>query len=296
MLKKSPPGFFRCASGLSIGGRTNCCSFLPLTNGFAVLVHACETILSVITHRLFGLTLLLAAGCGGEKSTVPVTEYGASLRQSAADYRVVAVGDTLYSIAWEAGRNYKELAAWNGIAPPYLIQPGQKLRLVPPGTNPASIKQAKTNEAAKKSVKAEKNKKSDGGQTEKIKHAATDFGPWSWPAEGKILNYYGQNRGNKGLDIGGKRGQSVRAAAAGKVVYQGSGLRGYGQLIILKHNDDFLSAYAHNDKVYVKEGDMVKRGQQIAEMGISGADRVKLHFEIRRGGTPVDPLLYLPKK
>ena len=292
VLKKSLPGFFCCDADLSIGGRTNCCSSHPSANDFVVLFRAFYKIIG----RLFGLTLLIVAGCGGDKSTAPVIEQRASLRPLAAEYRMVATGDTLYSIAWEAGRNYKELAAWNGIAPPYTIQPGQKLRLLPPGANPASARPAKTNEAAKKSVKAEKNNRPDGGQTEKIKRATADFGPWSWPAEGKILNYYGRNRGNKGLDIGGKKGQGVRAAAAGRVVYQGSGLRGYGKLIILKHNDDFLSAYAHNDNVYVKEGDMVKRGQQIAEMGTSGADRVKLHFEIRRGGVPVDPLLYLPKK
>jgi lipoprotein NlpD len=295
MLKKSLPGFFCCDADLSIGGRRNCCSSNTPANGFAVLFREFETKLYPIIGRLFGLTLLIIVGCGGDKSTAPVIEQGTSLRQS-AEYRIVAAGDTLYSIAWEAGRNHKELAAWNGIAPPYTIQPGQKLRLVPPGANPASAKPAKTNEAARKSGKAEKNNRPGSGQTEKIKRATADFGPWSWPAEGRILNYYGQNRGNKGLDIDGKKGQGVRAAAAGKVVYQGSGLRGYGKLIILKHNDDFLSAYAHNDNVYVKEGDMVKRGQQIAEMGTSGADRVKLHFEIRRGGVPVDPLLYLPKK
>ncbi len=256
----------------------------------------CKERFSGVTACLCGLIVALAAGCGGDKASAPVTEYGASLRKPSAEYRLVAAGDTLYSIAWDAGRNYKELAAWNGITPPYIIQPGQKLRLYPPGVNSASIKQAKINEAAKKSVKVEKNKKPDSAQTDKIIRPATDFGPWSWPAEGKIVNYYGQKRGNKGLDIAGKKGQRVRAAAAGRVVYQGSGLRGYGQLIILKHNDDFLSAYAHNDKVYVKEGDMVKREQQIAEMGDSGADRVKLHFEIRRGGVPVDPLSYLPKK
>jgi lipoprotein NlpD len=287
--KESLPGFFCCNADLSIGGKTPCCSLHPPANSLFRAFYK-------IIGRSLGLTfLIVVAGCGGDKSTAPVIEQGTSLHPLTAEYRVVATGDTLYSIAWEAGRNYKELAAWNDISPPYIIQPGQKLRLVPPGANPASAKPAKTKEEVKKSFKAQKSKKPDGG-TEKIKRATMDFGPWSWPAEGKILNYYGQNRGNKGLDIGGNRRQSVRAAAAGKVVYQGSGLRGYGQLIILKHNDDFLSAYAHNDNINVKEGDMVKRGQQIAEMGSSGADRVKLHFEIRRGGVPVDPLLYLPKK
>jgi len=100
----------------------------------------------------------------------------------------------------------------------------------------------------------------------------------------------------KGLDITGSRGEPVRAAADGRVVYQGSGLRGYGQLIIIKHNDEFLSAYAHNDRIHVKEGEAVKRGQKIADMGSTGTDRVKLHFEIRRHGAPVDPMKYLPRR
>src|SRR5712691_7901916 len=171
MLKKSLPGFFRCDADLSIGGRTNGCSSDAPANGFAVLFRAFETKLYPIIGRLFGLTLLIIVGCGGDKSTAPVIDQGTSLRQS-AEYRIVAGGDTLYSIAWEAGRNYKELAAWNGIAPPYTIQPGQKLRLVPPGVNPASAK------PAKKSVKTEKNNRPGSGQTEKIKRATADFGPW----------------------------------------------------------------------------------------------------------------------
>lgn len=120
-------------------------------------------------------------------------------------------------------------------------------------------------------------------------------GFWAWPAVGRVLSRYSEGD-SKGLDIIGTRGQPVHAAASGRVVYQGSGLRGYGQLIIIKHNDEFLSAYAHNDRIYVKEGDVVKRGQKIADMGSSGSDRVKLHFEIRRQGIPIDPLKYLPKR
>jgi lipoprotein NlpD len=122
-----------------------------------------------------------------------------------------------------------------------------------------------------------------------------------WPTDGPILARFTPNGINKGLDIGGKRGQTVRAAAAGQVVYQGSGLRGYGQLIIVKHNGEFLSAYAHCDRIYcdriyAEEGDVIKVGQKIAAMGGSGADRIKLHFEIRYRGSPVDPLKYLPRK
>ena len=119
---------------------------------------------------------------------------------------------------------------------------------------------------------------------------------WTWPADGKLLERYSVSGPNKGIDIAGSRGQPILASAAGQVVYQGGGLRGYGQLIIIKHNDDFLSAYAHCDKIYVKEGNVIKRGQRIADMGSSGAEGVKLHFEIRYRGAPVDPQEYLPRK
>lgn len=226
-------------------------------------------------------TLLLLNACAGNKTSAPISDYAKDQEKRAnptaqSGYRTVTVGDTLYSIAWDAGRNYKEVAAWNNIAAPYKIYPGQQLRIAPPQAS--TKKEMKGKETAAKSEGAGK--------------LPEDFGSWAWPAEGKAVR---QNQ-KKGLVIAGQRGQSVRAAANGRVVYQGSGLRGYGQLIILKHNDDFLSAYAHNDKVYVKEGDVIKRGQRIAEMGSTGADRVKLHFEIRRRGVPVDPLQYLPKR
>lgn len=118
---------------------------------------------------------------------------------------------------------------------------------------------------------------------------------WGWPSAGKILAGYSENT-NKGLDIGGKAGDPVLAAGDGRVVYAGSGLRGYGQLVIVKHNNAFLSAYAHNQKILVKEKQEVTRGQKIAEMGDTDSDKVKLHFEIRRQGKPIDPLTYLPKR
>jgi lipoprotein NlpD len=118
---------------------------------------------------------------------------------------------------------------------------------------------------------------------------------WSWPTRGRIIRRFSVKRGNKGIDIGGKRGQAVRAAAGGKVVYRGSGLRGYGQLIIVKHNETFLSAYAHNEKILVKEGEVVRSGQRIATLGNTGAKRHMLHFEIRRHGLPVNPVRYLPR-
>ncbi|MBS1235523.1 MAG: peptidase [Proteobacteria bacterium] len=265
-----------------------------------------------------------------------VSEQSVPLRQPESPIRTVVHGDTLYSIAWETGRDYRELAKWNRIQPPYTIQPGQALRVIPPAaekvtTVPAPAKpSAKNTEAKKTDIKPSNSSKpgklavaptptpsvskpagvsADSSKTkidtrtktkaEPVKSQVsgkTGSGLWAWPADGQILKRYGESDSGKGLDIGGTRGQSVRATAGGRVVYQGSGLRGYGQLIIIKHSDEFLSAYAHNDRIYVKEGDVVKRGQKIADMGSTGTDRVKLHFEIRRQGVPTDPLNYLPKR
>ncbi|MDX1334155.1 MAG: peptidoglycan DD-metalloendopeptidase family protein, partial [Gammaproteobacteria bacterium] len=120
---------------------------------------------------------------------------------------------------------------------------------------------------------------------------------WGWPTTGKVINSYSASQpGKKGIDIAGKSGQPVVAAAEGKVVYSGSGLKGYGKLIIIKHNNNYFSAYAHNKKIVVKEGSWVKRGNKIAELGNTGADRTMLHFEIRRNGKPVNPLGYLPRR
>lgn len=204
--------------------------------------------------------------------------------------RTVKAGDTVYSIAWEAGLDYRELARWNGIPSPYRIKPGQQLRLQPiPVKKPAPDKPVTLTRPESPGLAP--------GNTTVAREPETS-GPvrWIWPTNGSILRTYSEKSGSKGLDIGGQTGQEVRAAAGGRVVYQGSGLRGYGELIIIKHNESFLSAYAHNEKTFVREGDQVRRGQKIAEMGASGTDRVKLHFEIRQRGAPVDPLQYLPRR
>lgn len=268
----------------------------------------------LVWSRLFVAAALgLLTACGGSRPVAPISDRAASQRQPESGYRTVARGDTLYSIAWESGRDYKDLAAWNKIAPPYTIKPGQQIRLYPPGDArtaagkaapkkieakplPAPAPATPPKEPAAKSKKEPAPVKSaDADKRPEQKPSVKEFGPWAWPVKGKVLNPFNETAGNKGLDIAGTRGQTIAAAADGRVVYQGGGLRGYGQLIIVKHSDDFLSAYAHNDKIHVKEGDQVKRGQKIAEMGNTGTDQVKLHFEIRRQGVPVDPLRYLPK-
>ena len=266
-------------------------------------------------------------------ATPAVSEQSTPLRQPDSPYRTVVHGDTLYSIAWEAGQDYRRLAAWNHITPPYTIQPGQVLRILPPAVEksvPTSakstpIKAKEKNKAAVVPKTTNKQPKrvtplppakpvATGTPAKKTKNEARDkarvatskpsvatkstpmAGTWMWPAEGQLLKRYSGIDAAKGLDIGGTRGQPIHAAASGRVVYQGSGLRGYGQLIIIKHSDEYLSAYAHNDRIYVKEGAVVKRGQKIADMGSTGTDRVKLHFEIRRQGAPIDPLKFLPKR
>lgn len=243
-------------------------------------------------HRLLPLLalVLLVTGCGGETPKAPVKEQRVAAREPEAPTREVRAGDTLYSIAWESGRDYRELAAWNHIASPYVIRPGQVLRLYPPKSTQPETSTAKQEKARKKSAT-----KSQPAKPEKApgRIAATRFGPWAWPADGTLIERFGPT---KGIGIAGRKGQPVLAAAPGTVVYRGSGLRGYGELIIIKHDADFLSAYAHNDRILVKEGNVIRRGQKIAEMGSSGTDRVKLHFEIRYRGTPVDPMAYLPKK
>jgi lipoprotein NlpD len=198
-------------------------------------------------------------------------------------FRVVVGGDTLYGIARESGLEVSDLAGWNQLSPPYTISPGQRLRLTPPigvSVTPSPTPQR----TAKRAPQAVDPSESSGSVT------------WRWPVDGNLIARFAPDDGTKGIDIAGSSGQPIYAAAAGKVVYQGSGLRGYGQLIIVKHNVDFLSAYAHCSTIYVQEGSVIKPGQKIAAMGSSSADRVKLHFEIRRRGEPVDPLDYLPKK
>lgn len=233
----------------------------------------------------------------------------------------VKKGETLYSISWRYGYDHREVAAWNNIKPPYSIYPGQQLLLIAPHqqyakpsrqtattattrpavsakaepvrttplTRPAVVASAtpvKPHISTKKPVRVEKRPVSR--QQKSI--------AWRWPSEGVIVSSFSPSKGKKGLDIRGKLGQSVIAAAPGNVVYSGSGLIGYGNLVIIKHNDTYLSAYGHNRRLLVKEGTAVKQGQKIAEMGDSGKEGVILHFEIRRDGKPVNPLSYLPKR
>ncbi|MDP3482490.1 MAG: peptidoglycan DD-metalloendopeptidase family protein [Sulfuricella sp.] len=302
-----------------------------------------------------GAFALLISGCASTKSSAPVVERASMAQKAPAkiwkdgDERpqayTVQKGDTLYGIALEHGFDYKEVAEWNGIAPPYTIRIGQSVKfnaspqtvVVTPlkagsvvetrqagedpllKTQPKAVKLPYAPQGDSDPLRAKARAESYAEQAEKgltakaepqDKPAPTELPAekkegiqaedeerveWNWPAAGKVIAPFNEaSSSGKGLDIGGKSGQPVLAAGPGKVVYSGNGLRGYGKLVIIKHNKTYLSAYAHNHKILVKEGQNVTRGQKIAEMGDSDADQVKLHFEIRRFGKPVDPIKYLP--
>ena len=222
---------------------------------------------------------------------------------------VVKPGDTLFSIAFRYGWDYKELAARNGIAPPYTIRPGQAIRFSsgagssttvvsgPSSSSRTTVTRRPVTAPASSSKPATPAGTVSAPVVATVPAAERAVGGWTWPANGVLIGKFASNGSlNKGIDIAGDLGQPVFAASDGAVVYAGSGLRGYGELIIIKHSDTYVSAYGHNRRLLVREGQQVKAGQSIAEMGSTGTDRVKLHFEIRRQGKPVDPLQFLPRR
>jgi lipoprotein NlpD len=235
----------------------------------------------------------------------------------------VRKGETLYSIAWRYSQDYKSVAYRNKIKPPYKIYAGDKIRLTKTASktyrkNKTKKAKVSTNKSRKySSSKASKSKKKTpskkvASKTTKTKSknnkraaksknkAATFTGSkrlrWNWPVKGKVIQRYSPGSGKKGIDISAAQGVLIKSAEAGKVVYSGQGLVGYGRLIIIKHNETYLSAYAHNQSLLVNEGQVVKKGQAIARLGRSGTNRYKLHFEIRKNGKPVNPISYLPRK
>ncbi len=202
---------------------------------------------------------------------------------------VVRRGDTLYALARIHNITPRDLAAWNGLAEPYTIYPGQALRLYPGGSG--------AGRAPTTVVTAPRPGTATPAPTPAPTTAIKSSISWRWPADGALVGkFVGADVTKQGVDIAGTSGQPVRASAAGVVVYSGAGLVGFGELIIVKHSDQWLSAYGHNRKRLVNEGQSVKAGEQIAEMGRTGTSRDMLHFEIRYNGKPVDPLLYLPPK
>jgi len=286
-----------------------------------------------LLFKLLCCFILLSSlvACSSRNKPAPVINiYGNETKNShvksniySPEYKV-RNGETLYSIAWRANSDVRQVAKLNNLSPPYRIYPGQKLFLTAKGN---SLSKRKTSKASSGKASNKKQNKSSNFTTPKTvkktiasskkqAYAANITGQkssnqknyynqsfsqkirrWQWPVNGKIIDRFSTAaQGNKGLNFAGSRGSSIKATANGKVVYAGSALRGYGRLIIIKHNDDYLSAYAHNDKILVKEQQQIKAGDIIARMGDSGAQSVMLHFEIRFRGKSVNPLKYLPKK
>lgn len=223
-------------------------------------------------------------------------------------YHIVEAGDSLYSIGWAYGYDYRQVARWNSLSQPYRLSPGDRILLTPQKhkknyrNSPKAVnindkKQAniidiqgkeKTKPAAVKQNATARHKKTTATVTALY---------WRWPTPGRLIQAY-KHKGthNKGIKLAGRQGQRIKAAESGRIVYAGNGLLGYGNLIIIKHNNEFLSAYGHNKRMLVREGDYIQAGQQIAEMGSTGTDRIMLHFEIRKSGKPVNPLQYLPAR
>lgn len=212
-------------------------------------------------------------------------------------YYTVKPGDTLLKIALETGQSHHDLANWNQLENPNRIEVGQVLRVIPPTGGEVVVKPVPKAAVVASAVSAPAPAAAATLPPAAVPAAAAEAvsNNWIWPTSGAVLAGFDDVK-NKGVDIGGKAGDPVVAVADGRVVYVGAGLRGYGNLIILKHDNVFLTAYAHNRTLLVKEDQSVLKGQKIAEMGSSDTDRVKLHFEVRRQGKPVDPLKYLPTR
>jgi lipoprotein NlpD len=223
-----------------------------------------------------------------------------------AGYYMVKPGDTVIRIGLETGQNWKDLVKWNNLENPNLIEVGQVLRVIPPGADPNAAN-AKPLTTAKVETRPLGSAAAASGAASAVPMASApasgaannregdDDINWMWPANGPVGTIFDDTH-SKGLAITGKPGDPVFAAADGRVVYAGSGLRGYGNLVILKHNNTYLTAYAHNQTLLVKEDQAVHRGQKIAEMGSTDAERVELHFEIRKLGKPIDPAKVLPPR
>ncbi|MEP1469893.1 MAG: peptidoglycan DD-metalloendopeptidase family protein [Halieaceae bacterium] len=268
----------------------------------------------------YSLFLAMLVACGSSPPAPIEDRQPSGATSSSSRYYTVQRGDTLYSIAFRYGLDFRVLAAANGIASPYTIYPGQKLDLEKqtpavsttkstsaakpapkPAASPKPVATAKPTAKSSQSAGTAKTAplvskappapvKSEGGTW-----TGASVKTWRWPASGRVTRGYSSSV-HKGIDIAGKRGDPIVAVAAGKVVYAGTGIVGFGELLIVKHNDVYLSAYGHNDRLLVTEGQQVGVGQKIAEKGSSGTDTVKLHFEIRREGKPIDPMRILPKR
>lgn len=262
-----------------------------------------------VSPLLSVMIILILASCSARKYPAPVVEVQGSIPLSkkiknsikATEY-IVDKGETLYSIAWRSGLDVRSIAKLNRLKSPYKIFPGQKVILVKKIAQTTTNKRWSENKynREKKVVKkpVAQNKKQAYGinVVKKTPEVGQKIRQWRWPTNGKVISNFSSGQpASKGINIAGKRGQPILSAADGKVVYVGDALSGYGKLIIVKHNEDYLSAYAHNDRILVKEQQIVKAGDAIAKMGSTDAERVMLHFEVRFRGKSVNPMKYLGK-
>ncbi|ACD16244.1 peptidoglycan DD-metalloendopeptidase family protein [Paraburkholderia phytofirmans] len=292
----------------------------------SVCVLALSLLMTACASRLDQAPVVDRSG-GTVLSTQGTPQPAVPLGPPPPGYYRVKPGDTLYRIALENGQNYRDISAWNNLTNPNQIEVDQLLRVVPPGANTAALTPGVSTApigsgGAVQSAPLGSTPLAAGGTSgaagvaappiygsttnnasltpPATPGAASDSNAgasgnvaFAWPVRGPLLGTFNDST-NKGVNIGGAAGDPVKASADGRVVYAGNGLRGYGNLIIIKHDATYLTAYAHNRSLMVKEGDAVTKGQKIAEMGNSDSDRVMLHFEVRRQGKPVDPLKYLP--
>jgi len=237
------------------------------------------------TAILLLLLVLFLASCSSSTIYAPVYSQHAPSKTVSSTAYIVQTGDTLYSIAWQNGKDYKLLAKWNNISWPYTIYKGQKLALV---ATKSSIKKRKKSLAIKNKVliKQKITKNTSNNYQKRLKFK------WQWPIKVQKLE---KERVKSGVVLFGRSKELVRSSESGKVVYAGNGLKGYGNLLIVMHNDEYLTAYGYNKRLLVKEGFFVKKGQAIAEMGIDNKKRSVLFFEMRRHGKPVSVTKYLPK-
>jgi len=239
--------------------------------------------------------MLMIAGCAGSSS---------SLVEYTPRVHIVQPGETLFGIAWRYGLDYRDLARWNGLDNPDFIRVGQRLRLTPEssaaaGRTAASGGAQTAASPPARSAQTPASTRSSASRPAPPPLPASPPPEWRWPTSGPIVSRFGSGGDGApatGIAIGGREGQAIEAAASGRVVYAGSGLIGYGQLVIIRHNDTYLSAYGYNSRLLVEQGQSVTRGQKIAEMGLGPGRQPRLHFEIRRNGVPVDPLQFLPRR
>lgn len=249
-----------------------------------------------LNHAPLEERLTRAGNPGTPAPIIPVKQPPGFENAGKPGYYTVKPGDTMIRIALENGQSVQDVARWSQVENPNRIEVGQVLRVVPPVSD-VVVKPVSKPTVMAATVTTATSAPASASSSNTVAKPAVAEGDihFIWPANGAVLTSFDEVK-NKGLDIAGAAGEPVLAAADGRVVYVGAGLRGYGNLIILKHDNVFLTAYAHNQTLLVKEDQSVQKGQKIAEMGNSDSDRIKLHFEVRRQGKPVDPAKYLPSR